>query len=98
MAMSHQAPSKPYHVVMKLWFEPGGLSLVPSSDRAADSIPATEPMSEPPVLGEGGNVAGDSNGRVLAHRSLIGVHIEQTGAVRRLRRRLGRVRGRTGQD
>src|SRR6185295_12417712 len=75
-----------------------GFSPVPSSDRAAASIPATEPMSEPPVLGEGGDITGDGNGRVLADRSLVGVHIEQTGAVGRLHGRLGGVRSRTGDQ
>src|SRR4051794_23981250 len=88
--MSHHAPSKPYQVVMKLWFEPGGLSPVPSSDLAAAIIPDAVPMSEPPVFGEHGD-AGDGDARILRDGPLVGVDVEDARTVggqdRRLRGR-----------
>src|SRR3954463_5597495 len=86
MLMSHQAPSKPYQVVIRLWLEPGGGSVVPSRARAWASMPATVPISESPILAQDRHVAGHHHVRALRDTGLVQVDVEQAGPALRFDR------------
>src|SRR5690348_13722373 len=86
--MSHHGPVKPYHCVTGLRLEPGGCSVVPSSLRAAVSMPCTFPMSELHVFGKGLDVSGHRVVGVLADAVLVGIDVEDPRAAHRIGRLL----------
>src|SRR5215471_6344285 len=86
MLMSHHGPSKPYQTVIRLWSEPGGCSVVPSSLRACAIIPAAVPMSRLHVDGKRSHVPGDHCLRILIHGALIRVDVEYPGSAKWIHR------------
>ena len=66
-------PVEAKNSVTRLWFEPGGCSVVPSSLRAWAIMPAALPMSRLHVLGERVRVSYDRHLGVLADAALLRV-------------------------